>query len=565
MQILPRSNKKPRLSNTNVEDGGRHSDSALDSLDPALFAMVISFINPRDLLHLSMCSKRFSQTTRINHDHVVTSALLSGGKAKRIATQVMEMALPLSSTAPSRTSIHLPTPIRLLRLVNGTRCESRACSSAVTASLCPRFGLFLCWDCFFSLTTAVDLKHEVIATKKRMARLYRSKAHVVKIPFIDASGEIAGPIVTWDVASGPRANKEVDALLNQADLAWPLETYEIIRRSLRDNNIQVSSRHEVGIPLADSILLMNRLQGMLEDMHCPYSDVLTSFDEYQQPFHDGSGLHLSSVVFHSNLVYELVDEFVSRPISFQNQVTERQLQRIADQLGQAMQTLTDSDFLDFSFLDERNRWENGLRQHFRKQTQPYFSLRAINSDMLEEINEGNLFGAMLHLENNYSITPPNDPDRPIGNWAGVFADVVLAQNAKVIRRHRLITESCARDLAKITYIDLVAEPSVAFDDEFVDDDDNDEDDEEGNKRAEFTERCDVAAVAFQELLPLTQALIELIDSVALLVAQHINPRARRIYVKLMTAQLGKLRGDVVTRFRNRDFVSILDELCQNLG
>ncbi|KAI2502395.1 hypothetical protein MHU86_12052 [Fragilaria crotonensis] len=94
--------------------------------------------------------------------------------------------------------------------------------------------------------------------------------------------------------------------------------------------------------------------------------------------------------------------------------------------------------------------------------------------------------------------------------------------------------------------------------------DNDTDDEEESNRAEFTRRCDAAAAAFQELLPLTQVLIELINALAFLDAR-IEPRVRQANVDSITVELGKLRGNVVTRFRNREFVSIFDELCRNLS
>ncbi|KAI2502396.1 hypothetical protein MHU86_12053 [Fragilaria crotonensis] len=384
------------LSNRNVDDGERQSDSVLlDLLEPGMFAIVLSFINPRGLLHLSMCCRRYSQGTRINHDHVVTSALQSGGQAKRTAIQVLERALPSTNNAPSDASIHLPSPLRLLRLVNGTRCESRACMSAVTTPS-PHFGLFLCWDCFLGITTEIDLHHEALATERRMSRLYRWNAHVLTIPFTDASGERAGPIISWDVASEAAANEQIEALLNQADQTWPPEAYEIIRRSIHDNNVQGANRHQVeGFPLADTVLLMNRLQGLLEEMHCPYSDVLCSFYECRHPSPDGSGSDCSCIVFYSNMVDELIDELVhdlaSHPIALQNQVIERQLQEIADYLCQAMQTLHETDFLHFGFLDENNPWENGLREHFRNQEQPHFALRSINGDMLDEIRRGDVF------------------------------------------------------------------------------------------------------------------------------------------------------------------------------
>lgn len=312
---------------------------------------------------------------------------------------------------------------------------------------------------------------------------------------------------------------------------------------------------------------MNRLQGMLEDMHCPYSDVLCSFDVCPEQPPDGFGVYLSNIVFHSNMVDELVDELTSRQISSQTQGTEKLLQRIADYLSQAMQMLVETDFLDFSFLDKNNPWENALQQHFRQQPLPHFALRSINRDMLEEIRDGDLFDAMHDLENNYVISPRNNPDRPMGNWAGVFADVVLTQNANLIRQHRLISETCAKDLAKITYIDLVANPSPASEDEAFDDDDDDE--EEENERDKFTRQCDLAAAAFQELLPLTELLIVFIHAsfayAEAAIGARIEPtgRSRQAYVNSLTAQMGKLRGNVVARFRNCEYGSILDDLCRN--
>lgn len=551
-------NKKPRLSRNIVDkhcsergDERWQSCEGFDSLGSILVERIVSFLSPAELLGLSVCSQRFRQ--HINHEHVVTCAMLNGGQTERTVTMVLDMAVPSKSGDQSTATIHFPTPIRLLRLINGTKCESPECSSSVTTAI-PHFGLFLCWNCFLDITTPIELGNAVIVNEKRIARfVYMGSAHVLKTPFIDTSGERAGPIVSWDVASGAVENKDVEGVLKEADKSYTLAVYEGIRRCIRENKNQGrASRNCLRTPISNARTLMRRLQEMLENRQCLSSDVLCSFQERPQLAADGALSDHPCVVLDSNMVHELLASLIESP----SQASERQLEEMADNLVQAVQTLTETGFLDFSFLDENNPWENELRKHFQAQTQPDFALRSVNCDMLEDVRQGDMFGALHWLENSYRIAPPNDPQRQIGDWAGVFANFVLEQHSNVVRQYPLITRDCARDLARVLYIEIVGERSSAMEETAAaDDDDSLEDD----ARAEFTRLCNQAAVVFQETLPSTQALIERINTDAHLV-EHIEPRARRAFRKSILAQMGKLRREVVARLRNREFASIIDEL-----
>ena len=73
----------------------------------------------------------------ISVESVIVSAVMSGGKARRI---VQDLALMMHDQ-----SIYPPDALRLLRLVNAVRCE--LCLGVSVFYTQKEFGLNVCWDC----------------------------------------------------------------------------------------------------------------------------------------------------------------------------------------------------------------------------------------------------------------------------------------------------------------------------------------------------------------------------------------------------------------------------------
>ena len=134
------------------------------SLDELCVDMVMSFLDRRTLLAFSACHKRFGAI--VSYEHVVAAA----GATE--SPKLCEIVKKIQEQAVEQGEIFMPSPQRLLRLINVVRCE--LCRQRlVSRATC---GLFVCRECEETL-------------------LIRSKPPRVRLcaPFQDASGEFAGP------------------------------------------------------------------------------------------------------------------------------------------------------------------------------------------------------------------------------------------------------------------------------------------------------------------------------------------------------------------------------------
>jgi hypothetical protein len=119
-----------------------------ESLLPEILHTVFLFLDQtRDVYSLAHCSKYLRSI--VTPEIVVRSAIFSGGKIKEAIHVVMN--------AVKKRSIHVPSTLRLLRLVNGKRCErldecfAHDLVKNVPAT-CPKsgnrpFGLMICPMC----------------------------------------------------------------------------------------------------------------------------------------------------------------------------------------------------------------------------------------------------------------------------------------------------------------------------------------------------------------------------------------------------------------------------------
>mmetsp|Transcript_12065 Transcript_12065/g.17324 ORF Transcript_12065/g.17324 Transcript_12065/m.17324 type:complete len:572 (+) Transcript_12065:75-1790(+) len=186
---------------------------------------VMEFLPPRSLYNIALTCKSLREmvTTKM----VVQSALIHGGHAKKTMEELYALM--------RNHSIHVPSPLRLLRLANGKRCEF--CFLSGTNHVRPGLGVFACWDCVASGrgrfnsglgVTVLDTSEKLTrAWKTSWARYNRKPIYrtILSYPRVasngystnhyfwkenrsDACGERVGPLVTWG---------DVDALCGYYD------------------------------------------------------------------------------------------------------------------------------------------------------------------------------------------------------------------------------------------------------------------------------------------------------------------------------------------------------------
>lgn len=137
--MKPRAKKKPRSKKSSSSLST--TTMATTSVPLDAFNIVMAFLHPRDLLHTAFTCK--SLRDMVSTSMVIKSALVHGGHAK----STMEVVYALTSVY----AMHIPSPLRLLRLVNGKVCEF--CLNDKVNHARPGIGVFACWACVTSRTT----------------------------------------------------------------------------------------------------------------------------------------------------------------------------------------------------------------------------------------------------------------------------------------------------------------------------------------------------------------------------------------------------------------------------
>ena len=199
--------KKPPAKKPRRKKGALKSEEQTDNdAAPPVFinvdAMVnvMEFLPPRSLYNVALTCKSLREmvTTKM----VVQSALIHGGHAKKTMEELYNMM--------SNHSIHVPSPLRLLQLANGKRCEF--CEKSVNSLYSGlNIAAFSCWDCLtkgddpltraWKTTWSRYYRNPVFRTifnHPRVTFRDKSKGKFLWITDrLDAKGNKFGPIVRW--------------------------------------------------------------------------------------------------------------------------------------------------------------------------------------------------------------------------------------------------------------------------------------------------------------------------------------------------------------------------------
>jgi len=173
---------------------------------------VMEFLPPRSLYNVALTCKSLREmvTTKM----VVQCALIHGGHAKKTMEELYNMM--------STHSIHVPSPLRLLRLANGKRCEF--CNNKSVNSLYSGLNIaaFSCWDCLAKGDDPVTRAWKTTWSRYWRNPVYRAIFDHPRVAFrdkskgkflwikdrLDAKGNKFGPIVRW---------KDIDDMANSSD------------------------------------------------------------------------------------------------------------------------------------------------------------------------------------------------------------------------------------------------------------------------------------------------------------------------------------------------------------
>lgn len=182
-----------------------------------LVYIIMSFLNTEELFCLAFCNKLLRSV--LDYEHVVQAALFQDDD------EHVQHAIRCVYELVMNRQIYIPSPQRLLRMVNAKQCEQEGCTQHVWYSN-PRmraFGVMFCRQHFMEssskLIKVTTKKWWPILDEPRTAnhRQYANAYHLWFSPYRDTSGEMAGPILTMKDYKA----RSIKALLNTRDTADP--------------------------------------------------------------------------------------------------------------------------------------------------------------------------------------------------------------------------------------------------------------------------------------------------------------------------------------------------------
>mmetsp|Transcript_35725 Transcript_35725/g.86453 ORF Transcript_35725/g.86453 Transcript_35725/m.86453 type:complete len:571 (-) Transcript_35725:2069-3781(-) len=375
----PHSAKRPRsIRKRNLEAADSSIELPLDAL-----CLVMEFLSPRQLYNLAFSCKtlRGFITTPL----VVRSALIHGGHAKQTMKELYDLM--------SEQSMHAPSPLRLLRLVNGKRCEF--CNTCQVHHVRPELGVFACrtcraeqdltilwtptWEYFRNRNMNKYLSifaHPQIASNWKSG----SGAYMWAKHRRLSNGEIIGPLATFeDIHRIFQYIREDDGTIDayiENNLLAPSDTegayqefnhaYEETLQRAENVAADRKEKKETNKQKAweNKVTKVRRMIADLKDLlEEPYKELALSRKEVDY-CNNGSSTKVNSkapiVRFDVAFVDKLLRPFVVSP----SKLRKKALVDIAKNINEKLSLLSTTNFATLSFLSEDDAFEAGLKDHF---------------------------------------------------------------------------------------------------------------------------------------------------------------------------------------------------------
>jgi hypothetical protein len=349
--------------------------SSAVSLPLDALALVMEFLSPRQLYNLAFSCKILMNA--VNTKLIVKAALIHGGHAKHTVDELHELM--------TNNAIHIPSPLRLLRLTNGKRCEF--CFRNQVNFVRPGLGVFACWDCItmrgltkpWKLTWARyrDNKSEydaVLHHPRVAGNRYGDKVYMWATPRRLKNGERIGPLATFSTVDHLRVwirnGGAVETYMKEMLHAASADSYQEFNYVYDETMIranEVAKEREQKKAAAKQRTKDNRLaklEKMVMDLAKlldePFQKIALKYRKIDNAY--GKGPHkFLSFRFKVDLVDELMKPYVVSP----SKLRKKNLEDIAKTLNSKFSLINRENFLELAFLSENDPFEAALKAHFR--------------------------------------------------------------------------------------------------------------------------------------------------------------------------------------------------------
>jgi hypothetical protein len=383
--------KRPRLEEEHL---------VCDNVIGDALELVMAYLAPKELFRLTFTCKALQK--RVTTKMVVRSAMIHGGNPKQ---NILEL-YPLMKDQ----SIHVPSPVRLLRLVNGKKCEKKNCRAKVK-HVRPGTGVFLCWDCLTrkktGFTKAFDTKwvryrmnsrYEEIFSHPRVgaSRRYGTKYYLWNRPFMSSDGAMCGPLVMFDDVERAAASKNPieEELFSDAPAAEEYKEFvdsydnavEEAREMdlLRERKKKEASKNAVERRRENAKKLIGKIRNLLDER---WRDFMLEYTIREQ---SQASKTVAPVRFKVSFCDHLLDPYVLAP----SKAKKSDITDLAAQINHTMEKI--AKFLDFDFLLEEELFERALKSHCLQKFPDLKSLITIPRfrRFTESMSSGDVFQAL---------------------------------------------------------------------------------------------------------------------------------------------------------------------------
>jgi len=341
------------------------------SLNFDAISLVLELLPPTDLYNAALTCKALR--VKITVGMVVKSVLIQNGRGKQTLDELHKLM--------SRKAIHPPSALRLLRLVNGRRCE--LCNRGKVKFIRPGIGIFSCWTCLTErgLTKAwkltwvryrknVGAYERVFKHPRTAAQEYSKTNYMMHVPRTDKAGESIGPVVCFDDIDKMVAHEDgVDDYLDTV-LGAPSEDEHAEFNSAYTGTLlraQRVAQERIEKYREENQKKKDGKKAKVEKIISNLSDLLDeSFRDAALKRKDLTNNRYSSsskqpcLQFLVPFVDGVLKEYVLAP----SKMRKKNMQEIADKINTKLRLIDDKNFLSLDYLSEDEPFEVVLKNHF---------------------------------------------------------------------------------------------------------------------------------------------------------------------------------------------------------
>lgn len=323
---------------------------------------IFSFLDIRSLYNVTMTSRLGMRLLR--HEHVVRSALMQGGHSKTCMERLFALI--------EKRCIWIPSPLRMLRLVNGRTCE-RCCTGRVHL-VNENYGVFFCFHgCIQNdvSTKGVAMNRKwspFVVDQPRVAKAaYSSSAYIWKRPYVDAAGERCGPLLSMiELERIMQGQGSIETLLREKDASDPYadeKSISSISRVFKDTTeaalqrIRERKQKKLQASVHANDRRKKKVMAMIDTLRTELDDVPWKDAVLSHSWIISSSKHVPH--FDCRLTNELLREYSNAP----SKATKKKLTEVTMSLRRSVRTLESKGFLDLSFLSDANPAERAVKEY----------------------------------------------------------------------------------------------------------------------------------------------------------------------------------------------------------